>query len=179
MKFLAKVAAIFDRIVDVLAILSAICIVGIMLLMCYEVIMRYFFNEGSAWAVELTEYGLFLLAFLGTAWLLRRDGHVRVDILLNRLTPRSQIILNIVTSVIGIIVCFIIGWYAGAAAWDHFQRGIPVIKTLNVPKAPFLAVLSLGCFLMSIQFLRQAYYYIINLKKPSAKVITETETVRV
>ena len=173
MKILTKLPVIVDRVVDFLAILAAACIIGIMLLMCYEVVMRYFFNIGSAWAVELTEYGLFLLAFLGATWLLKREGHVRVDLAVNRLSPKGQALMNTATSILGILVCLIITWYAAESAWDHFERGIPVVKTLRVPKAPFLAVISLSSFLLAIQFLRQAYGHLKNWSQAKEKVYRE------
>lgn len=160
MKLLEKTRAIFDHTIDSLAGVAGVLVIGIMLVMCYEVVMRYFLNRPPAWAVEVCEYMLYLLAFLGAAWLLKLGGHVRVDIVLGRLNPKAQTLLNIATSAIGTIICLIIAWYGGESTIDHFQRGIPVVKTLKIPKAPLLAFISIGCFLLSIQFLRQTYGYV-------------------
>ena len=65
MKLLEKARTVFDRIIDSLASVSGVIVLGIMLIMCYEVVMRYFFRNAPPWAIEVTEYGLFLLAFLG------------------------------------------------------------------------------------------------------------------
>jgi len=157
---LEKAGTIFDRIIDALAGRAGVLVIGIMLVMCYEVVMRYFLNRPPAWAVEVCEYMLYLLAFLGAAWLLKLGGHVRVDIVLGRLNPKAQTWLNIATSAIGVIICLVIAWYGGESTIDHFQRGIPVVKTLKIPKAPLLAVIAVGCFLLSIQFLRQTYGYV-------------------
>ena len=164
-----KTRAIFDHAIDSLAGMAGVLVIGIMLIMCYEVVMRYFLNRPPAWAVEVCEYMLYLLAFLGAAWLLKLGGHVRVDIVVSQLNPKAQTLLNIATSIIGVLICLTIAWYGGESTWDHFQRGIPVVKTLKIPKAPLLAFISIGCFLLSIQFLRQTYGYLSNWRALARK----------
>lgn len=156
----SKTGAIFDYVIDATAGVAGGLVIVLMLIMCYEVAMRYFFRQPPVWAIEVCEYLLLLLTFLGAAWLLKMGGHVRVDIILGRLNPKAQTLLNIVTSGLGVIICLLLAWYGGKTTWDHFQRGILVAKTLTIPKAPLLAFISVGCFLLSIQFLRQTYGYI-------------------
>jgi len=169
MKLLEKTRVVFDHIIGSLAGAAGVLIIGMMLIMCYEVVMRYFFNRPPAWAVEISEYLLFLIAFLGAAWLLKLGGHVRVDIVLGRLNPKAQTLLNIATSAIGAIICLIIAWYGGESTIDHFQRGVPVVKTLAFPKFTLLLFIALGCFLLSIQFLRQTYSYVRSWKAMAKK----------
>jgi C4-dicarboxylate transporter DctQ subunit len=165
MKLLTKISNIFDHVTNFLAILAGVLVVAMMLLMTFEALLRYFFRIGLAWATEISEYMLFLIGFFGAAWLLKKRGHVSLDMMNNLLNPKAQTILNMVTSAIGVIVCLIIGWYSGETAWEHFQSGIPVVKSLSIPKSPFLAILSLGCFMLSIEFLRHTYSYLRSLKK--------------
>ena len=172
MKLLAKLGSILDNANRVLAFLAGIVVTGIMLLMCYEVIMRYFFDRPPPWVVEICEYMLFTYTFLATAWLLKERGHIRVDILLENISPRNQKVLNMVTSAIGAIICLIIAWYGVESTWTHFQEGIPVVAFLNTPKFILLAFIPFGCFLLSIQFIRQAYGYLI-----SSRTLPEKEQV--
>ena len=61
----------------------------------YDSIMRYFFNSGSI-ALQEMEWHLFAMVFLfGIAYALKEDGHVRVDILYDRFSPRWKAIVNI------------------------------------------------------------------------------------
>ncbi len=53
----------------------------LVLLVSYDVTMRYLFQEGSV-ALQELEWHLFALIFLlGSAYTLKHDGHVRVDLL--------------------------------------------------------------------------------------------------
>jgi len=164
-KVSGNLAAIFDRVIDFLGFLAGVVLVVLMLVMCYEVVMRYFFARPPAWAVEVAEYMLFFIAFLGAAWLLKMHGHVRVDIVAGRLNPKARAMLNIITSILGVIICLLLTWYGGETAWSHFQRGVLVAKVLELPKGPFLILISLGCFLLSIEFLRQAYTHVNSWRK--------------
>ena len=56
-------------------------VLAMVLLICYDVGMRYFFHQGSV-ALQELEWHLFALIFLlGSAFTLKYDNHVRVDIL--------------------------------------------------------------------------------------------------
>lgn len=62
----------------------------LVLLMSYDVLMRYAFNHTSIWIVEL-EWHLFALIFLvGAAYTLKQDQHVRVDVFYTKFSPRRQ-----------------------------------------------------------------------------------------
>ncbi len=169
MELLGKAGAIFDRIIGFLAAVAGVAVIAIMLIMCYEVISRYFFRRAPGWPVEVCEYLLLVIAFLGAAWLLKIGGHVSVDVVVGHLNPKAQVLLNIATSAIGVIICLAIAWYGLETTIDHFQRGIAVQKVLRVPKAPLLALISLGTFLLSIQFLRQTYGYVRSWKTIAKK----------
>lgn len=56
-------------------------ILAMVLLICYDVAMRYMFHQGSV-ALQELEWHLFAVVFLlGGAYTLKHDAHVRVDIL--------------------------------------------------------------------------------------------------
>jgi TRAP-type mannitol/chloroaromatic compound transport system permease small subunit len=56
-------------------------ILAMVLLICYDVAMRYLFQQGSV-ALQELEWHLFALIFLlGSAYTLKHDEHVRVDII--------------------------------------------------------------------------------------------------
>lgn len=57
----------------------------LVLLVCYDVAMRYVFRSGSIGAQELAWHLYALLFLLGAAYTLKHDGHVRVDIIYQRL----------------------------------------------------------------------------------------------
>ncbi len=160
MKLLKKVASVFDGITNFLALLAAVLLILIMLSVTYDVVMRYFLGRPQIWVVEIAEYALLYITFLGAAWLLKKDGHVRMDLLLSRLNPEAQAILNTITSIIGVAACLTLTWYSTQVTWTYFQEGRYMNTALFFPIAPILLVIPVGSFLLFIQFLRMNYGYL-------------------
>jgi C4-dicarboxylate transporter DctQ subunit len=160
MKHSARVGTIFDGILNVFALLSALLLAFIMLSICLEVVMRYFLNRPLVWVIEMSEYALLYITFLGTAWLLRREGHVTVDVLLVRLNPKSQAALGLFSSIIGIAISLVLIWYGSEVTWDHYQRGIFKPTVLQFPTAPILAIIPIGSMILAMQFIRRGYLFL-------------------
>jgi TRAP-type mannitol/chloroaromatic compound transport system permease small subunit len=70
-----------ERFIEVTGRWVAWLVIAMVLLICYDVAMRYIFQQGSV-ALQELEWHLFGLVFLlGGAYTLKHDEHVRVDIL--------------------------------------------------------------------------------------------------
>lgn len=165
MRFLKKLNSFFDGIIDGMAFLAGLLLLFTIFSICYEVLIRYFLMRPSTWSVEITEYILLYITFLGAPWLLKQKGHVKVDVVLNMLNIRTQRILNLITSLLGAIICLVLFWFGVLTTADHFMRKIPVIKSLEVPKFILLAVIPFGSLLLCIQFIRQIVAIAKNLKE--------------
>ena len=77
---LGAIAAVLDRCTDYFGRLLAWLVLAMVLLVSYDVTMRYVFRSGSVGLQEL-EWHLFSLIFLlGAAYTLRHDDHVRLDL---------------------------------------------------------------------------------------------------
>ena len=162
MKLQTRATIVFDRTMGALAILAGIIIIFIMLSIASDVVGRTFLNRPIIWVIEISEICLVAITFLGAAWLLKREGHVKLDILVNHLNPRSQALLNAITSIVGAIICLAVVWYGAKVSWDHFQRGLVAYSLLGPPTFPRYTIIAVGSFLLSIQFLRRAYGYWVS-----------------
>ena len=72
-------------------------VLTMVLLICYDVTMRYSFHQGSV-ALQELEWHLFALIFLlGSAYTLKHNNHVRVDILYQSqyLSNKHRALINI------------------------------------------------------------------------------------
>ena len=159
MKVPARCSTIFDRVVNIMFYASSGLSLVIFFSTCIELFMRYFFNRPQIWAVEVTEYAMLYITFLGTAWLLREEGHVKIDLLLSFLAPKNQAFLNSITSILGAIVCSVIAFYGSWSTWLHYQKGLTTFSAMELLKWPFLIVIPFGSLLLLIQFIRSAFAY--------------------
>ncbi len=147
----------FDGILNAMAVVSGAILLFMMLLICYDVVMRYLFRNPTGWAMEVCEYLLVYLTFLGSPWLLREKGHVNVDILFffcpTHVTRKFRIFATFVAA-IAILVLFL---STCGATWDLFQRDIVMIKMLTLPKWTVVWVIPFGSFFLCIEAFRQFY----------------------
>ena len=75
----------------------------LVVLICYDVVMRYLVNETSAWITEL-QWHLFALIFLfGAGYALKHDRHVRVDLFYSKMSKRDQAWINFLGTLIFLI----------------------------------------------------------------------------
>jgi C4-dicarboxylate transporter, DctQ subunit len=155
---------ILDKTIDSFALLGVLTLVFIVVIVTGEIISRTFFNAPSLWTYEVTEYTLLWLTFLGTAWTLKEDGHVIVDLVPNALKPRPRNILFIVVSILGIIVCFIYTYYGIRVVADLLERGRLMSSVLKPPAWILFIIIPLGNLLLTMQFVRRTQGYFKKLK---------------
>lgn len=157
MKSSSPVARIFDRAVDGMAVVAGVLSVGVMLLICYLVVMRYVFSKPPAWIIEVCEYMLIYITFLSPTWLLRNNGHVRVDLFVSWLSSRRQKHIRRITSFAGGVTCAVLTVCSLMVTMDNYSRKILSIQTMSVPKWILYAVIPVGALFLSIEFFRQAF----------------------
>ena len=125
------------------------------LIVSLEICMRYFFQKPQIWTVEVCEFILFILTFLGAPWLLKKGGHASVDILVERMSPVPQRYASLFASAVGILVSLVITWFSLVTSWQCYTEGVVLTKTLTVSKYYFLLFIALGYFCLMIEFGRQ------------------------
>jgi TRAP-type C4-dicarboxylate transport system permease small subunit len=158
-----KLMALFDHVVDGMIFLAGLILVFIMLSVCLEVILRYFLNCPQVWVTEVTEVLLLYITFLGTTWLLRQEGHVKVDIILNRLKPRMLALLGIFSSAIGILVSITLTVSGFQLTWDYVQRGIYTPTAMEIPVSIIIVIIPVGSLMLLLQFVRRGWFHVAGL----------------
>jgi len=159
---LLKIEKGFDKFADIIGYITAFTMVLMILNVFYDVIMRYFFRAGSI-AMQEMEWHLFsVIILLGIAYTLKEDGHVRVDLIYDRLTDKKKAMINMVGVVIFILpIALLIGIgsidYVIEAYQSGEQSGDPggltnrwLVKSL-IPLSFFLLIItSIGFFIKNL-----------------------------
>lgn len=86
-----------DWLIDNQGILSSFLVYPLVIIVVYEVIMRYAFNAPTIWGFEATTFAYGLHFMLGLSYTENQAGHVKVDILTSRMSEKTQAIFGIVT----------------------------------------------------------------------------------
>ncbi len=139
-------------------------LVVMMLLTVADVFMRYVINRPILGALELTEYMMVPVVFLGLAWCAKQGGNVKVDLFTARLKPSIQTILDGVVRLFSVVVVSVIAWQnlgESVRAWKVHKAS----DMLGVPAYPFYLVLGVGCFLLCLVLLLELVQLIVKDKR--------------
>ena len=137
---LLRLEKLFDRFSDVMGWIAGVLNLLMLINVFYDAIMRYFFKTGSI-AMQEMEWHLFAVVFLfGMAFTLKEDGHVRVDILYQRFSPRIQALVDALGTLFFLIpVCLLIlffSWEYVINSWEVKEvskeaQGLPWVYLLK------------------------------------------------
>lgn len=126
-------------------------------LIALDVALRNLAGTGFPWLIDAIEYGLFAGTFLAAPWVLREGAHVRVDIVVTTLPPRSAHFLETFADLIGLAVCVILLWYGVKVTLTALALGSMVLKSIIFPEWWALAVVPLSSLLLAVEFVLRLY----------------------
>ncbi len=144
-----------DVVDDRMAMLAIAVLVAVTLCVCLEVVMRYGFNAPQIWVIELSEYALLYITFLGAAWVLHQGGHVRVDIFYNMASPQLRRVFGTISASLGLAIAALLCGFGANATWTAYARGMFKATLLEFPTWIVLLAIPVGSLMLAIRFLRQ------------------------
>ncbi len=122
-------------------------------IICADILGRLLFNSPLIGVPEIVKVSVVALVWLQMAHTLRIGGHIRSDVILDRLSPRGKALVNIVAAILGVFVfgfIVIAGWPNMIEGWriGEFEGELPV----RVPTYPVRTILMLGAALTCLEF---------------------------
>ena len=166
----AESVGALDRFVGAVArttgVISGVFILGLMLLVAFDVIGRYALNLPIPGAFEISESVAVIMAFLAFAWSQRCHRHIRIEMGIKYFPPRLRALADILALVLGLVVFGLIGWLglkSGLASWEAREYSAGIVRfPLYISK---LAV-SLGAAIACLQYLTELYRGISHFLRP-------------
>ncbi len=149
-----------DVVIDRAAFLAGALLIIIMLFVTVSVLLRYMLNRPIGWSVEVSEYSLVCITFFLAAWVLKKEGHVRVDLVISYLQPGTQAFLNSATSAVSTVVCAALTFFAGKVTLELYGGSYFTPTILMIPKFIFILVITVGLLLLTLQFIRRTRKYL-------------------
>ncbi len=104
-----------------------------------NVVARYGFNSSITWASELTNYFFIWSTFFGAAYCFKKDAHISITILLERLPSPLVKVLMIISHVIVIIYLLAVSYYGYKYLLLEIDLG-EVSINLIIPKLSWLGM---------------------------------------
>ena len=145
---------------------AAWLIIGLMLLVCVEVIKRYILNMPTAWIFDASNFLYGSLFMLAGAYALAQNAHVRGDFLYSSMRPRVQasfdLVLYIVFFLPGIAALIYSGWDYAAQSWRINEHSS--VTADGPPIYPFKTVIPIAGALIMLQGLAEIARSVICLR---------------
>jgi TRAP-type C4-dicarboxylate transport system permease small subunit len=128
----------------VFVFIASLMMAGLMIIVCVDLTLRYFFNSPLLWGTEVTEILLLYITFLGMAWVFREDGHVVIDVFTSQIAGKKKKILNGVSYFLVGIVAAVLVYYGFYTVYDHFRRGVFNPTVIETPIWLIIIVIPVG-----------------------------------
>ena len=147
---LSQKLKVFSSGLSFLGAFSLFCMMG---LTVADVVLRYVFNAPILGAFELTEYLVLILIFSFLGFTQASKSHVSVDLLVDRLSPKAQAVINLANHTVCLLLMILIVWKGAENAFDLKEVG-EASPNLTIPDYPFAFFLVLGCAVMALEYFR-------------------------
>jgi TRAP-type transport system small permease protein len=142
--------SLYARTLEWLAAVAAVLLGVTALAITLDVVARNIGLGTVPWILEVSEYVLPLATFLVAPWLLYRNEHVRLDILLN-VWPKLGHLCN----AIGLAVCVVLVIYGVRTILNSADQGAMIFKSVVFPEWWLYVPVPICFALLTIEFVRR------------------------
>jgi TRAP-type C4-dicarboxylate transport system permease small subunit len=148
--------------------LGAGCLVTLTGLMLAEVLVRALSNIFPWVPADIPvawEYSSYLMAAtftFGAAMTLRAGGHIRVTLVLARVSPATRRKMETVLALLGMCFCGYLAWAMAYFTWRSFDSGQTSVSSGTLMWIP-QAFVSFGIVLLTIQFVARFFQAALGL----------------
>lgn len=143
---------VIDRICDFLAVLAGIYLVAIMFGIVFNALARTVGYSGSSHIFTFAEFGLLYIVMAASPWLVRKKGHVFIEIVTALVPKRAQRPFSRAVSALCIVICLVLVWYTWGATAKAYEYGDAEMRSLDMPKYLLLGAMPICFALMAVQF---------------------------
>ena len=148
----------------ILLVISGITFLGLMFIGAGDVLGRYLLNKPIRGTMELSEIMMGGIVLLSWAYTQRNKGHVAVELFISHYSPRIRSIVNFLTLVLCFVLFAVITQQSAAMALRYWEEQ-RVIPTLEIPTAPFHALVPIGSAFLCIEFIIQMVRLVDKIRK--------------
>jgi len=122
------------------------------IILCYEVLLRYAFDAPTIWAHETTKQVFGMYSVLLGAYCLRYGHHVKIDLIYSAVPKRTQAIFDSITTLIIFLFLFLMLWRGTLSAVTSFRVGeVPHVIPFKPLLWPLRASIPLAAALALLQ----------------------------
>ncbi len=147
MNRLKKWKDLYDHLEEVIMI---VLLAAMVVILFYQIIMRYLFNDSPAWTEEIARYMFIWETWVGISVGAKYGKHIEVTMLVDRLPERGRAALRIIADLIVIAICLVVV-RQGTVLVDRLLSVGSYSPALHIPMGYIYAAVPVGCGLMILR----------------------------
>lgn len=138
--------------------------------MFVDVLLRYVFNRPIPGSIDITSLVLVFLTFFAVAYTQLQKGHITVDLVTSKLTPRAELALSTAMYIISTAIIGVLVW-RGVLNTIHYHN-IGAMGPSGISFLPGAAAVPFGGTFLFVTFLRDLITKIVECVKLRIGVVT-------
>lgn len=138
---------------QVFVFFASLMMAALVVIVCVDLTLRYFFNSPLLWGTEVTEVFLLYITFLGTAWVFKEDSHVVIDVFIGKATGNRKKILTLFSYLLIGVVSAVLIYYGFFTTYDHYRRGVFNPTIIETPIAWIIVIIPIGSIPLFLEVL--------------------------
>lgn len=163
-----KLDGAIDTVNEKIGFYSSYIVLPLILVVVWEVIMRYAFNTPTSWAFELTVFLYGLHYSLALAYAHKYDIHVSIDVFEARLPERPRLILRIITNIVLFLPTIgLLAYYTSDLAANSWREWEQASSSWAPALYPYKTLMAFGFILFLLQGVAKLIQDVRALKKTS------------
>jgi TRAP-type mannitol/chloroaromatic compound transport system permease small subunit len=166
MRFWAKLSEGIDRVNQLFGKLASMMILLSCIVSASNAILRYGLDMSNNWPLELQWYFFAAAVMLGASYTLKRNEHVRVDLIYSYVSDRTRIWIDLFGLILFLMpACLLFAWLSWTTLF--YPSWLVSEHSLNaggLPRYPIKFIVPFGFFMLSLQGLSEIIKRIGMLK---------------
>ena len=166
MGFWGMLSTGIDRLNQFLGKAASIMILLSCVVSAVNALLRYSLDISNNWPLELQWYLFAAAVMLGAAYTLKRNEHVRVDLIYSQLSDRGRLYVDLFGLIVFLLpACLLFAWLSWSTLF--YPSWLVSEHSLNaggLPRHPIKFIVPFGFFMLSLQGLSEIIKRIGALK---------------
>jgi TRAP-type C4-dicarboxylate transport system permease small subunit len=136
--------------------LAGICVLIMTVLVFFQVVMRYVFNQPTSWSDEIAVYAMLWSVYLSVSWAVRERAHIRVMNFINLFPKIVAQALTVLSDLIWFVFGAFLTWQSVLLELSFWENSYESPSLGIDQKWPYLCLV-FGFALMTLR-IAQIYY---------------------
>lgn len=140
-----------DRVNEWVGVVFGLSVIVVTGAVIYEVVARTAFGKPTLWSNETTIYLSAMTYLIAGGYALRHHRHVRIDVIYERRSAKTQTRLDLVTFIFFVGYAGTLLWVGADMAWDSFLQRETTATPWDPPIWPVKAAIPFAGLLLLLQ----------------------------